>query len=362
MGILKSFWEEIPIIYRRLTADFFKNLFAVFLAFFLLALFVSALGFLNFAKHFSFGLFLEYSLSSSAVYTPLFVPVLELIAVALTLYPLTERKLNWIVLAAGISSSEFAKPFLVASLLPALLLFLHFQILYPYAGYIQHIDYLRAKNKPLREGVIENFWYKNRKGEFLYFRLVHLGSEEAFDGRHFAVDKNYHLKWVSYIPRATFRVESDRIEVLAKDIKRYTPKRVEKIPALRLEFPYEIKLLRVRNPAYFSTTELLSLVSFARGVGINYYPYLWELVKRLLLVALSVSIPLLAVVYLFGSIKREEFIEKGVLLTLSVVAFYASLILFQTLVLKVSLNPLYGLLLALPHTFWSLKVLTKGGG
>ena len=338
-----------------------RNLLLVFIVASLLALFVAALGFLNFAKKFSFGLFLEYSLSSATIYTPLFVPVLELVALALTLYPLMEKKLNWSVLSAGISPSEFAKPFLVASLLPALLLLVHFQILYPNAGYVQHIDYLKAKNKPLREGVVENFWFKNRRGEFLHFRLVHLGSAQAFDGRLFAVDKDFQLKWVSYIPRATFEVEGDKIKILAKDIKRYTPKGVEVIPDLRLEFPYEIKLLKVRNPAYFSTTELLSLVSFAKGVGINYYPYLWELVKRLLVVVITLTVPLIAVVYLFGSIKREEFLEKSALLTLSVVGFYAVLLLFQTLVFKVSLNPLYGLLLALPHTLWALKILAKGG-
>ena len=359
MGIFGSLFGGIPILYRYLGKEFLKNLLLVLLTSLLLAVFVSSMVFLNFAKELSPKLLLEYSTTSAAVYTPLLLPVLELVAVGLTLYPFIERRLNWIVFSAGIAPRNFLKPFAVLSLIPTLLLAFHFELIYPRAGYIQHLDYLKAKNKPLRKGIVEDFWYKSRKGEFLYFSLVHLSSEKAFDGRLFKVDRNYQLEWVTYIPRATFEVREGKIKVFARDVKRYTPEGVKTLSQLRLEFPYESKLLKVKNPAFFSTSELIRLVSFAREVGINYYPYLWELIKRLLVLVMALLVPVVGGVYTFASIKREEFVEKILQFFLSLLAFYVALLLFQTLVLKISLNPLYGLLLLVPHTLWGIALIGK---
>ena len=334
-----------------------KNLVLVLLTSLLLALFVSILLFFNFAKDQNLKLLLEYALTSSAVYTPLFIPLLELIALGLTLYTFVEKKLNWIVFSVGISPKIFVKPFLVSSLIPTLLLFFHFEVVYPKAGYLQHISYLRAKNKPIRSGIIKNFWYKDKSGKFLNFSLIHLESQRAFNGLYFAIDKNYHLRWISYIPEATFIVKENKIQVFARNINVFTQKTVKKLPVLKLEFDYENKLLKVRKPSFFSTTELIDLISFAKKTGINYYPYLWELIKRFLIIAMSVLVPTIAGVYAFASIKREEFIEKTSHVFLSLLAFYVALLLFQSLVLKTSLNPLYGLLLLVPHTLWGITLI-----
>ncbi len=361
MGIWLSLLKGIPILYRYLSWNFLKNLIIVLLTSLLLAIFVSVLLFFNFAKIQSFKLLLEYALTSSAVYTPLFIPILELIALGLSIYTFVEKKLNWIVFSVGISPKSFIKPFFVSSLIPTLLLFFHFEFIYPKAGYLQHITYLRAKNKPIQNGIIKNFWYKNKEGVFLNFSLIHLESQRAFNGLYFAVDKNYHLRWVSYIPEATFIVKDNKIQVFARNIDFFTQKSAKKLPVLKLEFDYENKLLKVRKPSFFSTTELMDLISFAKRTGINYYPYLWELIKRFLIIVMSVLVPTIAGVYTFASIKREEFVEKISQVFLSLLAFYIALLLFQSLVLKASVNPLYGLLLIVPHTLWGIALIGKRG-
>jgi len=351
MEFLRSLWRETPIFYRYTVSLFLKYLLLVVLITTLLVLFAAGLSYLNFAKSLSLRCGLEYTLTTAAVYTPLLLPLLELFAVALALYPLVKRKLNWVLFATGIPPREIVKPLAVGVLFPLILLLLHFQLLYPYAGYLQHLDYLRAKNKPLREGIVENFWYRKRN-IYIHFDLIHLGEKKAYNGRLFEVDKDFHLKWVADIPVATFEVEGDEITVSVPTLRRYTPAGVKVMEHYRLEFPYEPKLLKVKNPSYFSTSELVQLVVFARGVGLNYYPYLWELVKRFLLVFATFVFPLLGGIYFFSSTDRKQFLKRMLMLFIAVVVFYIGLLMFQSLVVKVSLNPLYGLLLAVPYLLW----------
>ena len=351
MDFLRSLWRETPIFYRYTVILFLKYLLLVLLITTSLVLFAAILSYLNFAKSFSLHWSLEYALTTAAVYVPLLLPLLELFAVALALYPFVKKKLNWVLLASGIPPREIVKPLALGVLLPLLLLFIHFQVLYPYAGYLQHLDYLRAKNKPLKEGIVENFWY--RKGnEFINFALIHLGEGKAYNGRLFEVDSGFRLRWIADIPVATFEVRGEKITVTVPSLKRYTPRGVKNIEHFHLEFPYEPKLLKVKNPSYFSTSQLVKLVLFARKVGINYYPYLWELVKRFLIVLMALVLPLLGALYFFSSTDRRQFIRRSVFLFLGAVMFYIALLLFQSLVVKVSVNPLYGLLLVVPYLLW----------
>ncbi|HIC09485.1 MAG TPA: LptF/LptG family permease [Aquificales bacterium] len=356
---IKSLVETFPILHRYLGLNFFKNFLIIFTFFSLLIFLISSLNFLNFVKSFSSKLMLEYALFSTIVYTPLFVPILELAAVAKTIYPFIERKLNWSIFAAGIPPTRFIFPFLVVSSFISLLLTLHFQFLYPKAEYIQHLDYLRAKNKPLNEGIAENFWFKNDKGYFLHFQLIDLKGKKAFDGLYFKVNKNFNLQKVAYIPKADFKIDGNMIEIEAKNVNIYTKKGVEEKSILKLKIPYERKLLRVKKPSYFSLTELKDLILFSKKVGINYYPYLWELIKRLIVLVLTILVPSIAGMYLFSSTRLETFFKRITLLLVSLIGFYVALLLFQTLVFKNSTNPLYGLILIIPFAAWLLAIIGK---
>ena len=356
---IKSLVEFFPILYRYLGISFFKNFLIILIFFALIIFLVSSLNFLNFVKNFSSKLMLEYALFSTTIYTPLFIPILELAAVAKTIYPFIERKLNWSIFAAGIPPTKVIFPFFGVSFFISLLLLFHFQFIYPQAEYIQHLDYLRAKNKPLNEGIAENFWFKNDKGYFLHFRLIDLKGQKAFDGLYFKVNKDFNLQMVAYIPKSYFKVIGNKIEIEAKNINIYTKKGVDRKRLLKLEIPYERKLLKVKKPSYFSISELINLIDFSKKVGINYYPYLWELIKRSIILLLAILIPSIAGVYLFSSTRLEVFFTRITVLSVSVIGFYTALLMFQTLVIKNSTNPLYGILLVLPFAVWLIVMIKK---
>jgi len=345
--IFGFWWKAIPILYRYFAINFLKDLLIIFIAFFLIVFLISSLDFLNFVKQFSLVLLLKYALTSTIVYTPLFIPVLEFVAIARTFYPVVEKKLNWGIFASGISPWNISKPFLGASALVAFLLVLNFQFLYPKAAYDRHIDYLQAKNNLVKQGIAQNFWYRFKDGRFLYFRLIHLDSKRAFRGFYFAVNKDFGLKWVSYIPIADFKLKKNVITITAKNVKRYTPKGVKK-EILSLTIPYKPKLLHIKKPSYFSISELYNLIIFVKNIGTNYYPYLWEFIKRIVIVILAIFIPPIAAVYLFASTNIETFFIRSSILLISLIISYVVLLLFQTLVVKNFLNPIYGLASMLP--------------
>jgi lipopolysaccharide export LptBFGC system permease protein LptF len=124
-----------------------------------------------------------------------------------------------------------------------------------------------------------------------------------------------------------------------------------------LELKFETKLLKVKNPQFFSLRELFNLLTLSKYAGLNYYPYLWELVKRLLLVLFSAMVPVVAFIRLFSSTDNEEFLSQIGFLSFAFVSFYVALIFFQNAVGKVSLNPLYGFLLLLPYLFLFYRTL-----
>ncbi|RTZ70499.1 MAG: hypothetical protein DSZ30_00710, partial [Aquificaceae bacterium] len=104
--------------------------------------------------------------------------------------------------------------------------------------------------------------------------------------------------------------------------------------------------------------ELIGLLFLAKDIGLNYYPYLWELVKRLLLVVFSVIVPLVSVIKLFSATRNEEFFSSVGFLSFIFVSFYVALLFFQNAVNKVSVNPFYGLFLIVPYlflAFWTIK-------
>lgn len=331
---------------------------AVLITSILLGVILSTLLFFNIAKNTQPQVLLKYALSSVGAFLPIFFPLLEFTACALTLHLFFKTKLNLVVFTFGIPPRRLALPLFLTSLGIGLLLTAYFEFVYPFAGYVQKISYLEAKNKPIKDGVVENFWYKLGKDEFIYFRLINLKEGLAFGGKYFKVDKDYQLEWIIQIPRAKFSVKKEKI-VVTTDKFSFFSEREEKISRkLRLELNLDTKLLKVKNPQFFSLSELLGLLFLARDIGLNYYPYLWELVKRFLLVVFSVIVPLVSAVKLFPSTRREEFFSSVGFLSFVFVSFYVALLFFQNGVNRVSVNPFYGLFFIIPYLFltiWTIK-------
>ncbi|RTZ58632.1 MAG: hypothetical protein DSZ31_05510 [Gammaproteobacteria bacterium] len=358
MGILKGFFEDIPIFYRYFIWHLGQNLFVVLITSVLLGAILSTLLFFNIAKNTQPQVLLKYALSSVGAFLPIFFPLFEFTACALTVHLFFRTKLNLIVFTFGIPPRRLVLPIFLTSLGIGLILTAYFEFIYPYAGYVQKVSYLEAKNKPLKEGVVENFWYKLGKDEFIYFRLINLKEGLAFGGKYFKVDKDYQLEWIIQIPRAKFSVKKDKIVVTADKFAFFSEREKKISRELHLELNLETKLLKVKNPQFFSLRELIGLLFLAKDIGLNYYPYLWELVKRLLLVVFSVIVPLVSVIKLFSATRNEEFFSSVGFLSFIFVSFYVALLFFQNAVNKVSVNPLYGLLLIVPYlflAFWTIK-------
>ena len=305
--------------------------------------------YLNQAKIVKISILISYTISAIVLSLAFLLPLGVGVAIAWTILFLIRKKLNTTFFTLGISSKQLLIPFLTISLFITVLNFLYFEFAYPRAAYINRISYLESKNKPIQEGIVKNFWYRSKENLFIYFRLVDVHEKKAFDGNIFKADRNYNIIWFSKIPTATFLFKGNKILILTKNVVRYFPNRTDKLKKLSLEFKYNRKLLKVKEASFFSLLELYKLINQATSLNINKAYYLWELEKRLLLIFLSFWVPL----YLFLSLfKLTDIKETTVPLFKTgglTIFFILFTVFYQTLVNKLSLNPLYGILITIPY-------------
>ena len=355
MGVFR-FIKEIPFLYRLSLSLFLKELVLVLAVLTAVSSALTAVGFLNFAKVISLGNLFLYILSSVAFFLPLFFPLFVFAAAALVARQLLKKRLNLTIFTVGISPSVFLLPFTLTGAALSLLLIVYFQTLYPIAGYYQHIAYLKSKNKPLHTGIVQNFWYRVGENSFLTFKLINLKEGKAYGGEFFKVSPSFRLEKIASLPQADFRVKGNLIEVFAKELLFYTARgKVEKEKALKLSLPYDEKLLVVKKPEYFTLTELIKLTFTARFYGINFYPYLWELEKRLLVAIFTTITAALAFSVLLRAVRLRDFNFLLFKLSLLFFLFYLFIGFYQNLVYKISLNPLYGWFVIVPYLIWLLK-------
>lgn len=359
METFREFIRAVPLVYRFLLSEFFKVFTLTLLGFAILISLGSVVFFINLAKNFDWFALFEYILGNLAVYLSFFFPILVLSSIALTLYLFLSKKLNWLIFSMGISSKSFALPIATLALIFSLFLGGYFEFIYPLAGSLQHRAYLIAKNKPIQTGIVQEFWYKIDEKKFLYFSLINLNVKRAFGGKLIELNNDFQIEKILVIPRAVFKIKNDKILVKANNLKLYTFDRIRKVNTLHLKFPYNPKLLKVRKPDYFSLSELLNLIIYAKSFGLNFYPYLWEFIKRLLIVITTFVFFIAPFLKLFGSINLKEFGLKLFKYSAALLGFYIYIGLWQTLVNKSSINPLWSLLILIPYSFWLWKVVKE---
>jgi len=356
MESLGKFSEEIPFLYRYTVRLFFAQLLLVFTVISFLSLVLITVAFLNMAKVVNLKTLLVYNFGSLGVFAAFFFPIFVFLAIFLSLYKLIRSRLNLVIFAVGISPRLFFVPFFLVGLFLDFLLLFYFQTIYPFAGYVQHISYLESKKKSVNVGIVQNFWYKIGSDRFLNFKLVNLKEKKAYGGSYFKVSPDFKILWFSRIPVADFKVLGSKIVVEFKNAKLYTGLKVETVKHQRLELPYDEKLLKVKRPEYFSLSELLKLTLTAKYYGLNFYPYLWELEKRILIAIFTILISVLSFLSLIKSVKVEEFLKNSSKVFLSITAFYIFILLYQTFVDKVSVNPFYAFSVLFPYLYWLWRV------
>jgi len=315
--------------------------------------------YLNQAKVVKVSILVPYILSTIVLSLAFLFPLGVGIAISWTTITLIKKKVNTTFFSLGISIKQLLPSVVIVSSFLTIVNLLYFEFAYPKAAYINRITYLESKNKPIHKGIVKNFWYRNRKNTFVYFQLVDLQEKKAFNGQIFKVDKNYNLIWVTNIPIANFLFRENRILIQAKDIIKYFPSKVKKLRKLSLEFKYNKKLLKVKEASFFSLLELYVLIKQARFLNINKAYYLWELEKRLLLTLLSFWIPIYTFLRLFKITDKKRMAEHLILIGSLTLFFILFIVFYQTLVNKISLNPLYGTLIIIPYLVLLIKEIRK---
>jgi lipopolysaccharide export LptBFGC system permease protein LptF len=359
MEVLKEFLQTIPFIYRYLLRRFLEVFSIILLGFVVLISLTASVLFLNFSKKFQWNILFEYLIGVVGFIFPLIFPLLLFGAIILTLLLLIRQRINWLIFSMGISARNFAFPILLFSLFFPLILWLYCEFLYPKAAYKRYEAYLLSKNKVIKRGIVENFWYKKGENKFIYFSLINLKENKAFDGKIIKLNDKFQIKEIDVIPIADFFVKNRKIVVKADNSLAYTFKRVKTISHINEYLPYDPKLLKVKQPKYFSNTELIRIVLYAKRFGLNFYPFLWELIKRFLLLIFTFLVAFISFLRLFNSVNLGEFGWGVGKLFTGIAIFYILVSTFEGLVDKASVNPLWGLLIPIPYFVWAFVVYKK---
>ncbi len=349
--------EDFPFLYRYILLLFLKRLGWVLFAVYTVLLAAVFVFYLNQTKVFSLKTMVLYAFANLAVYPPLLFPILLVASLFLTVRHLLKGRLSFTIFTLGVGPKNFFLPFLGLGFLSSTLIGVYFQTVYPKAAYLEHTTYLESKKKKFQEGLIQNFWFKSFDNTFFYFKLVNLSEGKAYGGKLIKVDRNFKPLWFGSANEVSFRLRDGKVEIFIPEMVLYKPDRTEVVKNFKLIFPYDEKLLKVKKPEFFSLTELVKLSLLARQYGINPTIYVWELEKRVLVLFLTVWVLAYGFVHLLASIKEEELGRRTAQLSALVLIFYVAVFLFQTLVDKLSLNPLYGFLITLPY----LAMLWKKG-
>jgi len=327
-----------PRFHRYVAAKFLSNLFITLTATILVVGFITIILFLNLAKVKFFKLIAGYTLASVLLFVPVFFGLVVLVALALTSYGFLKSRLSMVVFSLGISPSVFLQVFALFGVLFFFVSLFYFEFVYPKASLLQHVTYLESKKKKVKRGILENFWLK-KENLFLYARLVNLDRGRAFGGELIKVNDRFEMVSVVPFSEAEFSAGENLVSLAVREAKEYTPSGVREVKNLSLSFPYDEELLRARKPQFLPLSDLFRLTLVAKKLGINDKPFAWELEKRLLVSFLLLWIFLYGGINFFKSVSGREILKKVTTAAALTVGFYLFLFLYQSAVIKASLNP-----------------------
>jgi lipopolysaccharide export LptBFGC system permease protein LptF len=224
---------------------------------------------------------------------------------------------------------------------------------------LQHLTYLESKKKPVKKGIVQNFWYK-RGNEFLFVKLINLDENRAYGGELFRVNGKFQLVSVMPFKQASFEVGNGKITLSVPKAVEYTPGGVKAVKNLRYSFNYDLELLRVREPKFFSIGDLIKLLLLSKSLGINPTPFMWELEKRILIALFILWVFLYGGINFFKAYSGKEVLREVVIASVLTLAFYTALFIYQSALTKLSLNPFWFLLIVPIYGFFIVRGLKEG--
>ncbi len=346
-----NLWQEIPLLYRYLVEKYFEHLVVVFLSIFILLAGFLAFYFFNISKIFSFKILFNYVFNTIVSYYIFIIPLVITLSLVSTAYLFRKKRFTYILFSLGVEPSKILVPFWFLAFLFSFLGLVYFQAVYPKAMLLQKKAYLESKKKPLNFGIVENFWYRTPDNTFITFELLDLQSLKAFQGYKLQLGENFKIVEVVPIKEAIFQLYPNAIIFKYSNSVLYGPGYTKFPVSGVIKIPYDEKLLKVKKPEYMSLTDLFRLITFGRNFNINLIPFVWELIKRFLIAFFLFWITLYVALLAFGLV-RVNMLRVILESFLAVVLFYSFIFIFNTLVVKVSINPWYSLLVVPLFGVW----------
>jgi len=348
--------NPFPKFHRYVAKRFAEMLFIVTLFAVVGASFITLILFLNLAKVKLPSLVIDYTLSSVLLYVPGFFGLLVLVALGLTAYNLLKQRLSMVLFSLGISPKVYLSVFLLFGLIFSGVSLLYFEYLYPRLSFLKHVTYLKSKKKEVKTGIVQDFWY--RKGNlFINVDFIKVSSQKAYNGRIFEVDNNFNTRWIVPFKEAHFKFCEGKITVEVENAYRYGTGGVERLKNFTISFPYDMELLRIKKPQFFSLGDLVRLLVVAKKLGINTTPYVWELEKRVLISLFLLWIFAYGALNFFNTVFVRDIVFRVLLAAAFTIAFYLFIFIYQSLVFKISLNPWFALLITVPYLLLLMKSL-----
>jgi len=348
----KKLGNYFPLLFRYFFKISTLHFILVFISFVLLLSFATIVFYLNQAKVFNFSVAFEYVVSTVGISLEFIFPLIIAFSFYLTARFFLKRRFHIVLPSLGLSSKTFLPLIGLIAFINSFLTFIYFEFFYPQAAYINYTSYLKSKNKVPQIGFVKHFWYKNGENQFVYFQIVSLLDKKALGGKVFKLNNNFSFVWVDNVPKATISLSEKTLTIKASNVTRYRTNGVFKLKNYTLTVPYREKLLKVKMPKFFSLTELVGILNYAKRFGLNTTIYLWELEKRILLILFIFIVSIYSFLTFFGNIstasKKEDSNEIFKVVAF-IFSFYLLIIFYQVLVNKISLNPLYGLAIIAPY-------------
>ena len=348
----KKLGNYFPLLFRYFFRIASLHFVLVFIAFTLFLIFATIVFYLNQAKVFSFFIAFEYVISTLGISFQFIFPLIIALSFYLTARFFFKIRFHIVLASLGLSLKTFLPLIGLIAFVNSLLTFVYFEIFYPEAAYINYTSYLKSKNKLPQAGLIKHFFYKNNKNQFVYFQIVSLVDKKALGGKVFKLNNNFSFVWVDNVPKATISLSERTLTIKAGNVTRYQTDRVIELKNYTLTIPYQEKLLKVKMPKFFSLTELIGILNYAKRFGLNTTIYLWELEKRILLIIFIFTVSIYSFLTFFGNIStasKKEDSNEILKVVAFIFSFYLLIIFYQVLVNKISLNPLYGLAIIAPY-------------
>ncbi len=265
------------------------------------------------------------------------------------------KKLDLITQSFGIPPIKFVLPVLGLLLIStALNIGMIFDVYPSIKKHLFQIEKEYKKKQEYETSIIENFWIAMQEKEtkrFINFKVVDIKNESVYDA--FVVDVR-DKEIVKVITANKGQWQKDRVFLESATIE-------DLLEGKRETTNVDLKIVEIDSIKDFgekidhlSVASLILLYITTKGIGLNEYLYLYEIVIRLTIALSPLLSTLIALNFL---VKHREF--KAAFVSFLTLVFYLLLVVSvqKLMAERLGVNPFYSVVFAVPLVVFSLKSL-----